>query len=83
MVELRSGVGEVKQNGTELIFGEQRVAVTRYVGYKVSGNRKGMIINLREPEEEIRIAGQENVTAALLEIDSVLDVDEREWKDVR
>lgn len=71
----------MRQNGTELIFGERRVAVARYAGYKISGNRKGMVITLRDPVEEIRIAGQEDVIAALLEIDSVLDVDESEWRD--
>ncbi len=67
----------------QIHLGDQRLAASRYVGYKVSGNRNRMLVTLKDPPQTVRIEGTDNVAAALLEIDAVFSEDERGWVQLR
>jgi hypothetical protein len=64
----------------QIHLGDQRLATSRYVSYKVSGDRNRMLVKFKDPEQSVRVEGADNVAAALLEIDAVFAPDERGWE---
>lgn len=71
----------------EIIIGDVKFPTSRLrrggdgVAFRVSGNRRRMILYLVSPAQKIHIEGEKNVIAAIQEIELVFsDDDEKGWQ---